>query len=445
MRKRVLHFTAATLVALPPAPPGKRVYYNDDEIKGFQIGVTDKGTKSYYVYKRIAGKPTRLSLGHFPDLKVPKARDKARAMIGKLAEGENPVAERKKAEALKLTLGDAFEEYVKIRNLRPQTARDYGQIMDTALADWQKKPIVAITKDMVVKRHAKLSLKTPAYANSTMRVLRAVLNFAAIEYEDSDGNSLLPDNPVKRLSQTRRWNRDKRRQTVIKRHELKPWFDAVLAHKAKHAPGSFDHTVADYLLLLILTGLRRSEAASLTWDDIDLIGKTLHLDDTKNGEAHELPLPEYLTELLTVRRAISTSHWVFPRDVGKGPLVEPRGPMRQIMKAAGVSFALHDLRRTFTTVAESLNVSYPSLKRLLNHKISHDVTGGYIVADVERLREPIDQIAEFMLRTAGVLPVANDENSSASPAPVTGASSRAAPLLATGPRSDRRFAPSKNE
>lgn len=47
-------------------------------------------------------------------------------------------------------------------------------------------------------------------------------------YEDSKGQALIQDNPIKRLSQTRAWYRVERRQTVIKPHELKPWFQAVM-------------------------------------------------------------------------------------------------------------------------------------------------------------------------------------------------------------------------
>ena len=45
-------------------------------------------------------------------------------------------------------------------------------------------------------------------------------------------------------------------------------------------------------------------------------------------------------------------------------------------------------------MAESLDLSGYTLKRLLNHKINDsDVTSGYIVSDVERLRGPMDRIA----------------------------------------------------
>jgi integrase len=53
--------------------------------------------------------------------------------------------------------------------------------------------------------------------------------------------------------------------------------------------------------LLILTGLRRSEAAQLQWGDIDLKGRTLTVRDTKNREDHTLPLSDRLLELLKLR------------------------------------------------------------------------------------------------------------------------------------------------
>jgi hypothetical protein len=63
---------------------------------------------------------------------------------------------------------------------------------------------------------------------------------------------------------------------------------------------------------------------------------------------------------------------------------------RRVAKASGVAFTLHDLRRTFITIAESLGTPPYALKRLLNHRVGDDVTGGYIVIDVERLRNGAD-------------------------------------------------------
>lgn len=81
--------------------------------------------------------------------------------------------------------------------------------------------------------------------------------------------------------------------------------------------------------------------------------------------------------------------------------------MNKIIAQSGVNFTLHDLRRTFITVAESLDIPAYALKRLLNHKMTQDVTAGYIVMDVERLREPMQKITDYLLRLVGVQNSAN--------------------------------------
>ena len=59
---------------------------------------------------------------------------------------------------------------------------------------------------------------------------------------------------------------------------------------------------------------------------------------------------------------------------------------------------VHDLRRTFITTAESLDIPAYALKRLLNHKMNHDVTAGYIIMDVDRLRKPMQKITDYLLK-----------------------------------------------
>ena len=73
-------------------------------------------------------------------------------------------------------------------------------------------------------------------------------------------------------------------------------------------------------------------------------------------------------------------------------------------KASVIQFTVHDLRRTFITIAESLDISAHALKRLLNHKMTGDITAGYIVTDVERLRKPMQQITDYFLKCMGVQP-----------------------------------------
>ena len=78
--------------------------------------------------------------------------------------------------------------------------------------------------------------------------------------------------------------------------------------------------------------------------------------------------------------------------------------MKLVIQASGVTFTPHDLRRTFITVAESLEIPAYSLKKLLNHKMTGDVKAGYIIIDAERLREPMQKFNEYILKCASLIP-----------------------------------------
>lgn len=228
-----------------------------------------------------------------------------------------------------------------------------------------------------------------------MRVLRALFNFASGQYEDAQGKSLVTENPVRRLSQTRAWYRIERRQSYIKSHELKAWYAGLQTTQ--------NEVLRDYLLLILLTGLRRQEAATLKWSDVDLSAKSFTLVKTKNNETHTLPLSDFIYNLLLNRKKNQVNDYVFPGAGAAGHIIEPRKLMAQVTKSSGVHFTVHDLRRTFITIAESLDIPAYALKRLMNHKMSNDVTAGYIIVDVERLRKPMQLITGYILKCMEVI------------------------------------------
>lgn len=141
----------------------------------------------------------------------------------------------------------------------------------------------------------------------------------------------------------------------------------------------------------------------LRWENIDLIGNTLHIPETKNGDPLDLPLSTFLVDLFSKRQKHAAhSEWVFPGTGEGGHFVEVKRALRRVRDTSGVKFTTHDLWRTFITIAESLDVPYYALKRMLNHRSNGDVTGGYIVIDAERLRGPVEQVAQKILELAQV-------------------------------------------
>lgn len=379
-----------TFIEKLEAPPTGQAFYRDDVMTGFGIRVTANKAKSFFVEKRVNGKVKRMTLGRYPDLTVDGARKEAQKLLGKIATGIDPAAERKEKRARMITLQEVFEDYLKARkSLKPLTINDYKRSMFEAFEDWKNKPLCDITKDMIAKRHTQMGERSHARANLAMRLLRALFNFAAGEYENAQGQSLIIENPVKRLSHTKAWYRVERRQTFIKAHELASWYQGVMS--------LLNPIFRDYLLLLLFTGLRRQEAATLKWNQIDLKSKTLTIEDTKNHQTHTLPLSDFLYDLLKTRKEQSSSDYVFPGTGKDGYIIEPRKQMDKVVAASNVEFTLHDLRRTFITIAESLDISAYAVKRLVNHKMNNDVTAGYIVTDVERLRKPMQEITDYII------------------------------------------------
>ncbi len=379
-------------------PVTGQAFIRDVELKGFAVRITASGAKSFILEKRIDGKVKRLTLGRYPELTVEQARKEAHKLLGYIAAGRNPPAEKKYKSLQGTSLEQAFNDFITVRkNLKARTLYDYQRVMKVAFVDWQDKAMLDISKDMVAKRHSKVGAEHgEAYANLSMRFLRALFNFAIAQYEDGSGNAILRENPVMRLTQTRAWYRVDRRQTVIKPHQLAPWYQAVITLK-QDAISKQSALVSDYLLFLLFTGLRRQEAATLKWSDIDLDDRSFTLTDTKNREPLTLPLTDFISNLLESRKAATDSEYVFAGDGRAGYLIEPRRQVKKVIELSGVSFTLHDLRRTFITVAESIDISAYALKRLVNHKMTNDVTAGYIVSDVERLRKPMEQISAQLL------------------------------------------------
>ncbi len=156
----------------------------------------------------------------------------------------------------------------------------------------------------------------------------------------------------------------------------------------------------DYFMTVLLTGLRRTEALSLKWDDVDFKARTLTVADPKNRKPFTLPLSDYLIDILEARHEAAVGEYVFQSE--RGRLHNLRYAIAEVEKKSKVVFCVHDLRRTFATAADHLDVPAYAVKALLNHSNAADVTAGYIVHDVERLRKPMQKITDYFLAAGGV-------------------------------------------
>ncbi len=273
-------------------PDTGQVIYRDDELIGFGLRVT-RGSMSYIVECRVNGTNRRVTIRLHGRFDPDTAREEAKKLLVTMTRGKDPREEEAKEKVAQITLGEVLEDYFLARTLRPNSVRSFRQIIKRCLGDWVTLPITGITKEMVESRHRELTKVTrqgtsgKAQANAAMEQLCTLVNFAMNKYE-IDGKPIIQKNPVDRLSQIRAWHRIPPRQSVIPEHKLISWYQAVLSIR--------DKKVRDYFLLRLFTGLRRTEAATLKWTDIDFEGKvlTIRSELAKNHREHRLPLTEFL-------------------------------------------------------------------------------------------------------------------------------------------------------
>jgi integrase len=382
--------TKASVERAELAKRGQRFLW-DTELPGFGLCIGTK-SKTYLVQRTMGGRgPNRATvkvrIGRHGVFTAEEARREARDLLNRMARGENPRETRRRAEAESLTLAQAWDQFQALKpNLSAKTLESYGRVINRDLASWRDRPLSEIGGGELVREYLRQSKEmTPSTAARNMRCFRAIYNFAMAIHEH------LPQNPADRLKKLRLWYHDPRRKTYIRPDQLPVWYAGIMRLQNNHAP--------DYFRLLLFTGMRKSEGLALRWEHIDFSGRTLTVPRTKNGDPLVLPLSTFLVDLLQARRQrFPTAEWVFPGDDPAKRIEEPKKWILRANLASGIKFSPHDLRRTFITVAESLDLSAYTLKRLLNHRTGWDVTAGYIVLDVERLRVPMQRISDHLLR-----------------------------------------------
>lgn len=379
-------FTKSYVEKIPLSDKGQK-FYPCAELKGFGM-LVGKNTKTFCAQRDIAGKTVRVTIGRYGVFTVEQAREEAKEHLRSMAKGINPNKEKRKAQQRVTTLRETITAYKEARkDLSKATLYRLEALERMYFSDWMDKELRDIDKEMIFKRHIKLGQERgKTTANKMMQALRAIYNFARTRDET------LPENPVSALSSSRAWYKETKRRNVIKSHELKSWYDAVMLLE--------NITVRDYLRLLLFTGMRREEGLTLEWKNIDFKDKTIFVPHTKNQHPLELPMSDYIYDLLKERQARNAdkSPYVFPSKTSKrGHLVEPRKVMLQVTERCGVEFILHDLRRTFITIAESIDIPAYALKGLINHSTGGDVTAGYIQITADRLRDPMQKITDRVL------------------------------------------------
>jgi integrase len=365
----------------------------DRSTPGFGVRVSGSTNQKAYVAQRDLpnGRSRRVTIGNVGELTCEEARQAAREKIRDMRLGIDPKAARLGRGAT--TLEAILAVYIDRHPLSEKSKRGYRDMINHHLADWLRFSLPTITEDMVEQRYHKLAkAKGPPTANLCFRIFRAVYNYA------SRRDRTMPPNPTRVLA--RQWKDPPRRSRMVGADRMAKFYSAVMK-----LPNTIQR---DYLRLLLFTGLRRTAAASLTWDQIDFTEKVIRIpwQRTKHKrDAFKLPMSDFVYDLLSGMGTRSGQDFVFPANSGSGHLSEPKFACALIERATEIKISVHDLRRDFITAAENTDMSAFALKALVDHTLpdeTADVTGGYMNMTVARLREPAQRVCDLLKQWCGL-------------------------------------------
>jgi integrase len=426
---------------------------HDAVVPGLSLQVLPSGLKRFVLLRRFPGSanPTRRALGQYGELTLEAARSKARKWLELIARGIDPAEEvererRERERKRAATFGAVVEDYIRIevygpggeKRPRHRTAAKTVTALRCVLVPlFGHRPVAELTAEELIRpieligqigsdralvrlkarrelrRSGRKSRPAPSQARALFSLLAMVLNWAS----EPDAHYGLDRSPLDRVRKSRRLGAPDSRDRVLDDEELAALQVAI----SRLAP---PHRQAYQVLLL--SGLRLSEAVRAHWSEIEGDAWTIPAARMKgkNGAArpHVVPIVPALRKVLESVPRGERGDFVFSCDGGATPIVT-RGTalkerldrlmleaLRQRAAARGEDadkIALrrwrnHDIRRTCRTTLSRLRVDSEVAEAVLAHRHG----GGKMAAIYdrwERFPEKADALERWSAFLAGLI------------------------------------------
>lgn len=368
-------------------------FYSVGGVAGLHLQVTKTGARSWILRILVGNKRRDVGLGGYPDVQLAQARDKARDVREKVAQGIDPVAERQTARSALLaqqmrsiTFKQAALEVIKKKQLEAGNIK-HAQQWHNTLETYAFPVLGRMAVSDIELVHVKQALE-PIWTTKTETASRvrqrieAVLSWATVHgHREGDnvarwkGNldTILPA-PTKIAK--------------VKHHRA---LDVDDAHQFVVNLRQREGVAARCLEFVILTAARSGEARGATWSEIDLANRLwiIPASRMKAGREHRVPLSDAALDLLESQPRRSDKDFVFPAPRG-GQLSD--AGMSALLKRMGVDATPHGFRSTFRDwAAERTSTPHHVCEMALAHTIKNEAEAAYRRGDLLTKRAKLMQ------------------------------------------------------
>lgn len=337
--------TDAKAAAIKPPAAGQEEH-RDIKVTGLRLRVGAGGKKSWIVRARAGDKVINRKLGTYPSMGLSAARTAAEKLLEVLARDGS-------TEAIDRTFGAVSKLWIdRIAKPKNDTWRLQERRLEMhVLPHWRDKKIASIRRADV--RDLLDGIVGDVLPNRVLTLVKTIFRYA-LSRDWIDASPIEGIAKPKEESERDRW---------LKMDEL------MAVWKAASLIGfPFGH----YLKTLALTAQRRTEVASMRWEDVDLNDATwiIPAKETKSDREHLVPLSAPVAQMLEELPRLGP--YVFTHD-GETPVsgfAKAKTRLDGFIAAAGFEikpWTFHDLRRTAATHMGRLGVVEDVIGRVLNH------------------------------------------------------------------------------
>lgn len=375
VKPRIL--TEPYIRSLKPAPAGQRYAVADALVPGLKVRVTDKGSKSFIVWRRYGGaaNPAARAIGTVGTMTLAEARDKARDWIEAIKRGEDPRGSAAEVQD-ESTFGAVMEEYLKRHVAGKRKAKDVErEIRKELLPRWRNKPLASINRKDVTQLVDEIKDRGAIYqAHNILGHVKTIFNWAI-----ERGIYGIETSPCDRIKPSRLIGPKNPRQRVLSDVEIAAFWRAT---------GHMGYPIGPLFRMLLLTGQRKSEVAEARWREFDLHNQlwVIPPERFKSDAVHTVPLSDDVLASLETLPRWTCGDFLFSSNSGVKPvngfsnaksrldsrmlrtlraMARKRGddPRNVLLKP----FVIHDLRRTVRTRLSSLRVADAVAEMVIGH------------------------------------------------------------------------------